>query len=45
MDGYGVLQDKNFSVYEGDFRENHENGFGSIIYENGDHYVGEWKDG
>ena len=45
MDGYGVLQDKNFSVYEGNFKDNVAHGFGSIIFENGDHYVGSWKKG
>ena len=40
MDGYGVLQDQGFSVYEGFFKKGSAHGFGSIIFENGDHYVG-----
>ena len=45
MDGYGVLQDQGFSVYEGFFKKGSAHGFGSIIYENGDHYVGDWYSG
>ena len=32
MDGYGVLQDQNFSVYEGFFRKDLAHGYGSIIF-------------
>ena len=45
MDGYGILQDQNFSVYEGDFQNDHAHGFGTIIFDNGDHYVGQWVRG
>ena len=45
MDGYGVLQDQNFSVYEGFFRKDLAHGYGSIIFQNGDHYVGDWVKG
>ena len=45
MDGYGVLQDQNFSVYEGFFENDLAHGFGTIIFGNGDHYTGEWVKG
>ena len=44
MDGYGVLQDR-FSVYKGALRKNEAHGFGISVFENGDHYVGEWVEG
>ena len=45
MDGYGVLQIQKKSVYEGYFKDDVANGFGTIIFENGDHYTGEWLKG
>ena len=45
IDGYGVLQILNKSVYEGYFKDDASNGVGAIIFENGDHYMGEWLNG
>lgn len=33
------------SVYEGEFRNGFEEGYGVRTYSNGDVYDGEWKDG
>ena len=44
MDGRGVLTFSNRDEYNGEWKDNKQNGQGDAKYHNGDRYVGEWKD-
>ena len=47
LTGLGRLEsnkDKNEFIYEGFFLNSKRNGFGRCIEDNGDYYVGYWKD-
>lgn len=41
--GFGRKQSK-FSIYDGQFQNGEMDGWGRLIYYNGSHYVGMWKE-
>ena len=45
MEGQGVLEYSNNDQFVGNFVNNkRQDGFGTMIYANGERYEGEWKD-
>jgi len=46
MNGKGKIYYKNGNLsYEGDFLDNKAEGYGKMIYEDGEYYIGEFKNG
>ena len=43
-EGFGILIKKDIAKFIGKFVDDKVNGFGKVIYENGDEYIGYWKD-
>ena len=42
MHGKGVITYADGSIYEGEFKDNLKNGYGSYAYQNGEKYNGEF---
>ncbi len=45
FEGQGSLVDENQNIYEGEFKEGHEEGMGKLFMKDGSEYAGEFKRG